>query len=136
MNSVLDIFHPSIATWFSEQVGEPTDVQNQAWPKISDGDHVLITAPTGSGKTLASFLWAINQLATGAIESGVTRVLYVSPLKALNNDIQRNLLTPIAELVKQFARDGAEFPEIRVMTRSGDTARMTVVRCWRIHPRF
>jgi ATP-dependent Lhr-like helicase len=122
MNSVLDIFHPSISTWFTEQVGVPTDVQNQAWPKIADGNHVLITAPTGSGKTLASFLWAINQLTTGAIESGFTRILYVSPLKALDNDIQRNLLTPIAALEKQFAEDCADFPEIRAMTRSGDTA--------------
>lgn len=118
---MLDIFHPSIATWFKRRVGEPTDVQNQAWPRIADGENVLITAPTGSGKTLASFLWAIHQLATETYEGGVTRVLYVSPLKALNNDIQRNLLTPIAELEDQFTRDGLMMPEIRVMTRSGDT---------------
>ncbi len=121
MTNVLDIFHPSIATWFDKQVGVPTEIQNLAWPRIAEGEHVLITAPTGSGKTLAAFLWAINQLATGVMETGFTRVIYVSPLKALNNDIQRNLLTPIAELKKQFARDGNLFPEIKVMTRSGDT---------------
>ena len=86
-------------------------MQRQAWPVIANGKHVLITAPTGSGKTLASFLWAINQLATGEMQGGRTRVLYVSPLKALNNDIQRNLLTLIEGLEQQFAADCRAFPE-------------------------
>ena len=80
-----------------------------------------MTAPTGSGKTLTAFLWAINQLITGAWGSGQTRVLYVSPLKALNNDIRRNLTTPLAELAASFREAGEAFPRIGVLTRSGDT---------------
>jgi ATP-dependent Lhr-like helicase len=114
-------FHPLIARWFAEQMGPPTDVQEKAWPRISSGKHVLITAPTGSGKTLAAFLWAINQLVTGAWATGRTRVLYVSPLKALNNDIQRNLVRPLVELKQVFEGSDTPFPDIRVLTRSGDT---------------
>ncbi len=102
-------------------MGPPTDVQERAWPIIAGGEHVLITAPTGSGKTLTAFLWAINQLATGKWETGYTSILYVSPLKALNNDIYRNLVTPIRELEAYFEKQGKRFPEIRVLTRSGDT---------------
>jgi ATP-dependent Lhr-like helicase len=82
---------------------------------------VLATAPTGSGKTLAAFLWGVNQLLTGTWSEGQVRVLYVSPLKALNNDIRRNLLAPLDELADCFARAGHPFPRMRVMTRSGDT---------------
>ncbi|MHB9130976.1 MAG: DEAD/DEAH box helicase [Armatimonadota bacterium] len=114
-------FHPLIATWFREHIGTPTDVQTAAWPKIAAGEHVLVTAPTGSGKTLTAFLWALNQFATGAFPTGRCSVLYISPLKALNNDIQRNLLTPLAELRKVFHAAGLEFPHVRVLTRSGDT---------------
>lgn len=118
----LELFHPLIKRWFLEQVGTPTDVQEQAWPVIADGDHVLVTAPTGSGKTLTAFLWALNQLVTGTWETGFARVLYISPLKALNNDIRRNLLTPLRELEKVFEEAGEPFPRIRVQTRSGDTS--------------
>ena len=122
MTVTLDLFHPLIAKWFSERVGTPTDVQRQAWPRIAAGKHVLITAPTGSGKTMASFLWAINQLVTGEVPCGFTSVVYVSPLKALNNDIQRNLLTPLEELRSVFDEAvGEVFPDLRVLTRSGDT---------------
>lgn len=114
-------FHPLIRQWFSQSVGIPTDIQRRAWPEIAQGKHVLITAPTGSGKTLAAFLWALNQLAASAWKSGRTRVLYVSPLKALNNDIQRNLLTPLAEIEDFYKKAGAVFPSICVLTRSGDT---------------
>ena len=82
---------------------------------------MLVTAPTGSGKTLAAFLWALQQLITGEWPTGRTGVLYVSPLRALNNDIQRNLLGPLRELEGVFQRAGERFPEIRVLTRSGDT---------------
>jgi ATP-dependent Lhr-like helicase len=82
---------------------------------------VLISAPTGSGKTLTAFLWAINQLVTGAWEKGRTHVLYVSPLKALNTDIRRNLLHPLSALEQVFEEQGRPFPDIRVQTRSGDT---------------
>ena len=117
----LDRFHPHIRDWFGERFGEPTDVQERSWPRIAGGEHLLITAPTGSGKTLTAFLWAIDAFASGSAEPGVTRVLYISPLKALNNDIRRNLLAPIAELRDRFATRGDAFPSLRVQTRSGDT---------------
>jgi len=117
----LSVFHPLIAKWFRNQVGLPTDVQNMAWPVIAGDKNALITAPTGSGKTLTAFLWALNCFVTGKLDTGYTRVLYVSPLKALNNDIQRNLLTPVDELKRVFKESEEPFPEIRILTRSGDT---------------
>ncbi|WP_026839860.1 DEAD/DEAH box helicase [Citrifermentans bremense] len=119
--NVLKYFHPLIADWFRETLGEPTLVQSRAWSEVMQERHVLVTAPTGSGKTLAAFLWAINQLVTGAWPCGETRVLYVSPLKALNNDVRRNLTAPLFELRQHFAKQGIPFPDIGVMTRSGDT---------------
>lgn len=116
-----DLFHPLIAAWFGKRFRRPTDLQAQAWPLIASGEHLLVTAPTGSGKTLAAFLWAIDQLATARWPAGQTRVLYVSPLKALNNDIQRNLIGPLDELRGIFERSRRPFPDIRVLTRSGDT---------------
>ena len=114
-------FHPLIREWFETELGEPTDVQAKAWPEIAAGRHVLATAPTGSGKTLTAFLWALNQLISGEWELGQTRVLYISPLKALNNDIQRNLIQPLEALKEKFEAAGEAFPDIRVLTRSGDT---------------
>lgn len=120
-NSLPDFFHPLIRQWFGEQLGIPTETQSRAWPAIARGEHVLVTAPTGTGKTMTAFLWALNQLLTGAWPGEGIRVLYVSPLKALNNDIQRNLLTPLAQLRERFlATDEPCFP-VRVLTRSGDT---------------
>ena len=107
--SALAQFHPLIAQWFEERVGQPTDVQQQAWPKIAAGEHLLITAPTGSGKTLAAFLWALNQLITGQWPIGHTSVLYISPLRALNYDIQRNLLGPLDELRQSLQGGGRRF---------------------------
>jgi ATP-dependent Lhr-like helicase len=117
----MHLFHPLITRWFLERFGKPTDLQEKAWPAIADGEHVLICAPTGSGKTLAAFLWSINQLLTRKWAPKRTSVLYVSPLKALNYDIQRNLLGPLDELSRVFKREKQSFPEIRVLTRSGDT---------------
>lgn len=117
----LNYFHPLVARWFAESVGMPTDLQMLAWPRIAAGEHVLVTAPTGSGKTMAAFLWAINELVTGRWPSGRVSVLYVSPLKALNNDIRWNLKRPLAELKTVFAREGERLPTIRVAVRSGDT---------------
>jgi ATP-dependent Lhr-like helicase len=114
-------FHPLIARWFEEGIGQPTDIQREAWPRIAAGEHLLISAPTGTGKTLAAFLWALNQLITGKSPTGHTSVLYVSPLKALNYDIQRNLLGPLEELKKIFERAGEAFPDLQVLTRTGDT---------------
>ena len=118
---VLTRFHPLVARWFRERVGQPTGVQEQAWPRIAAREHLLITAPTGTGKTLAAFLWALNQIITRQWPTGQTSVLYVSPLRALNYDIQRNLLGPLDELGKIFKEGRKDFPEIRVLTRSGDT---------------
>ena len=117
----LSLFHPLIARWFQTRVGQPTAVQQEGWFKIATGEHVLITAPTGSGKTLTAFLWALNQLIQQTWPTGCTRVLYISPLKALNNDIQRNLLAPLTELKSLFHRENMFFPAITVKTRSGDT---------------
>ena len=114
-------FHPLITGWFMDSFDGPTDIQEQAWPLIASGEHVLITAPTGSGKTLTAFLWALNQLASSSWPEGRTSVLYVSPLKALNNDIKRNLLDPLGELRAIFADKGESFPPARILTRSGDT---------------
>ncbi len=114
-------FHPIISEWFLETYGSPTDVQNKAWPEIASGNHLLITAPTGSGKTLAAFLWAIHRLVSNDWQPGRTRVVYVSPLKALNNDVRRNLIKPLEQLKARFQAQGQTFPDIRVMTRSGDT---------------
>jgi len=119
--SSLGVFDPSIASWFQEQYGQPTEVQTQAWSPIASGAHVLAIAPTGSGKTLAAFLWALDSLATGRLSCGRTRILYLSPLKALNADIARNLIAPLEAIKARFLTEGRPFPIIRVATRSGDT---------------
>ena len=97
MTAPLENFLPALQAWFSQRFAAPTAVQQQAWPRIAAGEHVLATAPTGSGKTLTAFLWALHQFATGAWRPGQTRVLYVSPLKALNNDIQQKPADGAAE---------------------------------------
>ncbi len=117
----LSLFHPLIREWFVDEVGSPTDVQTRAWPLVAKGKHLLMTAPTGSGKTLAAFLWALNRIVIGDWPAGAVRVVYVSPLKALNNDVRRNLLMPLGRLRELFHRAGEPFPDIRVQTRSGDT---------------
>ena len=119
--SALRPFHPEVRRWFNDRFDAPTDVQSQSWPRIADGEHLVITAPTGSGKTLTAFLWAINSFVAGVYEPKATRVLYISPLKALNNDIQRNLLDPVRELRVRFVERGDEFPPLSIQTRSGDT---------------
>ncbi|MBN2628030.1 MAG: DEAD/DEAH box helicase, partial [Spirochaetales bacterium] len=119
---ILDCFHPLVKEWFLAKYNRPTDVQDQGWAEIARGTHVLMTAPTGSGKTLAAFLWSLNQLITGEWPGGTVRVLYLSPLKALNNDVRRNLLEPLKELKDFFVERNVPFPDIRVQTRSGDTS--------------
>jgi len=114
----LSSFHPAVSRWFSARFGEPTDCQREGWPAISGGRHTLIAAPTGSGKTLAAFLWAIDGLLRkGPALGDATEVLYVSPLRALSNDVQKNLQAPLAEL---RGLDPA-LPELRVLVRTGDT---------------
>jgi len=119
--SLPDCFHPVIRDWFAAKFGRPTDIQEKAWPLIASGEHVFALAPTGSGKTLTAFLWGLNQLLSGAWPAGTTRLLYISPLKALNNDIRKNLLGPLTELQQAFAAAGIMVPAIRSMVRSGDT---------------
>jgi ATP-dependent helicase Lhr and Lhr-like helicase len=108
--------------WFAGTFVEPTPAQAQAWAAIADGDNTLVIAPTGSGKTLAAFLWAIDRLASsGPDERPGTRVLYVSPLKALAVDVERNLRTPLTGIGRIAERHGAPPPAISVGVRSGDT---------------
>ncbi|HSL82393.1 MAG TPA: DEAD/DEAH box helicase, partial [Thermoanaerobaculia bacterium] len=121
LDPALSLFHPVVQEWFSEEVGVPTDVQRRAWPEIASGKHVLVTAPTGTGKTLTAFLWALDRFFTGALETGATRVLYVSPLKALNTDVRRNLEEPLAGLSERFRAAGLPVPGVRALVRSGDT---------------
>jgi len=120
--SSLDLFHPLIKKWFLEKYTAPTDIQEKSWKAVSEDKNILAAAPTGSGKTLTAFLFAINNFVTGKFETGKLGVLYVSPLKALNNDVKKNLLTPIGELKNFFEARGETFPQIRVMTRSQDTS--------------
>ena len=109
--------------WFTGTFAEPTPAQAQAWSAIADGDNTLVIAPTGSGKTLAAFLWAIDQLASSEAKPAKagTRVLYVSPLKALAVDVERNLRTPLIGVGRVAERHGVPAPEISVGVRSGDT---------------
>ena len=117
----LDRFAPTTRSWFEGTFPEPTPAQAQAWAAIADGEHTLVIAPTGSGKTLAAFLWAIDRLAHQTSETPTTRVLYISPLKALAIDVERNLRTPLAGISRIAARDGLPVPRIGVGVRSGDT---------------
>ena len=114
-------FHPLTADWFTRHVGQPTDIQTRAWPRIAAGEHVLAVAPTGSGKTLTAFLAALDALATGRWPTGQTSVVYVSPLKALGSDVRANLVRPLTGLRQTFAAAGLAFPRIRAEIRSGDT---------------
>lgn len=135
----LGAFLPAVQAWFREALGEPTPPQALGWPAIQRGEHVLILSPTGSGKTLAAFLWGIDQIcrhlagnsgaSTGPLQErpgrdqaslGV-RLLYISPLKALNNDIQRNLRVPLAGIARAAERLGAPLPSLDVLVRTGDT---------------
>ena len=124
-------FEPAVQAYFRSNYTAPTEVQKQSWPVIAAGEHALITAPTGSGKTLTAFLWALNRFAAGSLKPGHTSVLYLSPLKALNNDIRANLLEPLHALA---ATPG--YPAIRALTRSGDTSSSERQKLLRRPPKF
>jgi ATP-dependent helicase Lhr and Lhr-like helicase len=121
---VLDEFHPAVANWFRSTFTSPTEPQERAWPAIRAGRNVLIAAPTGSGKTFAAFLAAIDGLVRAGVNGGLrdeTSVVYVSPLKALSNDIHKNLEEPLAGIRKELAALGLPDVEIRTLVRTGDT---------------
>ena len=122
ITAVIDKFHPLVRDWFQDRFGKPTPPQAAGWKEIARGRDTLIAAPTGSGKTLAAFLWSINQLiAPAETAQDHTQVVYVSPLKALGNDIQKNLQEPLAEITRAGRRQGFPLQEIRTAVRSGDT---------------
>ncbi|MDN6675133.1 DEAD/DEAH box helicase, partial [Corynebacterium casei] len=135
--NILSRFKPAVAGWFEDVFTQPTQVQEQSWDAISKGSHALLVAPTGSGKTLAAFLWALNNLmeregqtslpvakredATDTSSHGGVKVLYISPLKALGVDIERNLRVPLAGISRVAQRLGVDEPDISIGVRSGDT---------------
>jgi ATP-dependent Lhr-like helicase len=129
----LSRFHPAVRNWFERALGTPTPPQEAGWPHLFDGEDTLIAAPTGSGKTLAAFLVAIDAIVKDGVEGQLgdeTRILYVSPLKALGNDIERNLVAPSEGIARELSAAGLPDVAIRTMVRTGDTksrdrARMT-----------
>jgi ATP-dependent Lhr-like helicase len=123
-------FHPLIKRWFTQRFANPSPPQTLGWPSIADAQHTLILAPTGSGKTLAAFLWSLDQLLRRALSLGPRHfsenrdgihTLYISPLKALNNDIHRNLTAPLKEIHLLARAKHPQIPPIRVAVRTGDT---------------
>ena len=119
-----ELFDPLVAEWFSTRFGTPTEPQILGWPEIRSGHDVLISAPTGSGKTLAAFLICLDRLVRAARAgelSNETEVVYVSPLKALSNDVHKNLEVPLAEIAELAARRGIPLAPIRTAVRTGDT---------------
>src|SRR5262245_5210017 len=148
MADAIDLFAPAVGGWFRRAFGAPTPPQALGWPALARGDNVLVLAPTGSGKTLTAFLWSLDVLfrdlaarpergprrggrrgdrrgeppgeGEAPYRPGV-RVLYVSPLKALNNDVERNLQRPLQGVREEARRRGAALPQLRVGVRTGDT---------------
>jgi ATP-dependent helicase Lhr and Lhr-like helicase len=116
-----DGFHPAVAGWFASRFERPTEVQRQAWAVTARHEPALIAAPTGSGKTLAAFMAALNDLVVEGLACGLSdevHVLYVSPLKALSNDIQKNLQAPLAGIRAQLAAQGYPDVDIRDAVRT------------------
>ncbi|HEX6839215.1 MAG TPA: DEAD/DEAH box helicase, partial [Polyangia bacterium] len=134
---MLDRFHPAVATWFGERFGAPTEAQTRGWAEIASGRDTLIMAPTGSGKTLAAFLAGIDGLvrrAVGGQLDDVTRIVYVSPLKALGADVERNLEAPLRGIEATAMRLGTLVPPIRTALRTGDTSQTDRARIVRRPP--
>src|SRR5690349_22090376 len=120
----LDRFTAPVRAWFETSFAAPTDAQAQGWPAIAAGDHTLLLAPTGSGKTLAAFLWAIDRLCAAPTppKDRRCRVLYVSPLRALAFDVEKNLRSPLAGIALAAERIGEVVHQPEVAMRTGDTA--------------
>jgi len=117
-------FHATVASWFQQAFEEPTEIQTKAWPEIKKHRNTLIAAPTGSGKTLAAFLATIDDLVRQGLKAdlpGETQIVYVSPLKALSNDIERNLQLPLKGIIEQLKKSHLPEVKIKVMVRTGDT---------------
>src|SRR5436305_12021108 len=133
--SSLSWAHPLVAEWFIAKFGTPTEPQEFGWPHILAGRTTLISAPTGSGKTLAAFLACIDRLVCKALDGELrdrTEVLYISPLKALGNDIQKNLEIPLGEILQMAGARGFLMPPIRTAVRTGDTLmheRRAMLKC-------
>jgi ATP-dependent Lhr-like helicase len=122
--SALSLFHPAVVAWFDHSFRAPTTAQTQAWPAIKARRNVLIAAPTGSGKTLAAFMTAIDDLVRQGLDGALrdeTQVVYVSPLKALSNDIRKNLDAPLAGIRAALREQGLDDVDIRTWVRTGDT---------------
>src|SRR5689334_11739759 len=121
----LERFTPAVRAWFAAAFPEPTAAQAQGWPAIAAGQHTLICAPTGSGKTLAAFLWGIDRLVSSPPpddKAHRTRLVYVSPLRALAFDVEKNLRAPLAGIRLAAERLGVPFHEPSVGVRTGDTS--------------
>ena len=134
---MLEDFFPLVGSWFADRYGEPTEPQIQGWPLIRAGRDVLISAPTGSGKTLAAFTQCLDDLVRRAAAGTLpdqTLVVYVSPLKALTNDVRKNLETPLGELLALAGERGLELAPIRTATRTGDTTPVERARMLRKPP--
>ena len=134
-----DLFHPAVRSWFAKTFAAPTTAQSRAWPAIKAGRHVLVAAPTGSGKTLAAFLAAIDDLVRQGVAGRLpdeTTVVYVSPLKALSNDIQRNLEAPLAGIRAELVALGYPDVDIRTLVRTGDTPQSERASMRRRPPQF
>ena len=132
---VLARFHPLVREWFARAFPAPTPAQERGWPPIADGEHSLILAPTGSGKTLAAFLWGLNGIVEDRLAGRQpSRLLYLSPLKALNYDVERNLRGPLAGIAAAAALQGLEAPEVSVAVRTGDTPQRDRQRMLRTPP--
>ena len=128
-------FHPLVREWFTRAFPAPTPAQERGWPPIADGEHSLILAPTGSGKTLAAFLWGLNGIVEDRLAGRQpSRLLYLSPLKALNYDVERNLRGPLAGIAAAAALQGLEAPEVSVAVRTGDTPQRDRQRMLRTPP--
>src|SRR5688572_12676104 len=117
----MNYFSDATRRWFENAFASPTEVQRRGWERIAAGDHALLIAPTGSGKTLAAFLYALDRLAAQPNADAGVRVVYVSPLKALVYDIERNLRTPLAGIARAAAALDLPFVPPRIDIRTGDT---------------